>query len=53
MEQDKAKVVAFLGPIASYTHQVSDGTYSFAYLARYKHLAKDKLAQVRMQEVEV
>lgn len=48
--EEKAKVVAFLGPIASYTHQVSQNALFSARTARYKQLAKSKFQQVRSNE---
>ena len=47
MDQEKGKVVAFLGPIASYTHQVSKDAPFSARIARYKQLAKENFQQVR------
>ena len=44
MEKEKEKIVAFLGPKASYTHQVSHHSYSVQQ-ARYNILAKEEFKQ--------
>lgn len=44
--EEKQKVVAFLGPKASYTHQVSSKVSYSARQARYNALAKEAFKQV-------